>query len=99
MLTLFDKPECPFCWKIRFALFFKNLSYQQISVDTENKPPELLSLSAKATVPVLLADDKVLDDSQTIMQWLEQYSPKLFMSSEQMTCPTSPVASTTTIVS
>ncbi len=75
-LTLFDKPECPFCWKIRFALFFKGLEYLEHYVDTDNKPAELLAASPKGTVPVLITPQGVLDESPVIMAWIEQQHPQ-----------------------
>ena len=73
MLTLYTKAECPFCWKVRMVLAFKSLGYQSIEVDTQNKPAELLALSAKGTVPVLVVGDEVLDESAAIVAFLEQH--------------------------
>lgn len=77
-ILLFDKPECPFCWKNRAALFFKGLSYETITVDTNDKPARLIELSSTGKVPLMLADARVIDDSSAIMQWLEQYPPSLY---------------------
>lgn len=73
MLTLYTKAECPFCWKVRMALALKSLSYQAIEVDTHNKPAELLALSAKGTVPVLVVDNEVLDESAAIVAYLDRH--------------------------
>ena len=87
MLTLYTKAECPFCWKVRMALALKSLSYQAVEVDTHNKPTELLALSAKGTVPVLVVDDEVLDESAAIVAYLERHeeTPPLLTTPEAMT--------------
>lgn len=87
MLTLYTKAECPFCWKVRMVLALKSLSYQTIEVDTHNKPAELLALSAKGTVPVLVVDDEVLDESAAIVAYLERHeeTPPLLTTPAAMT--------------
>ncbi len=54
------------------ALALKSLNYESIEVDTHNKPAELLALSAKGTVPVLVAGNEVLDESAGIIDFLER---------------------------
>ena len=75
-LRLLDKAECPFCWKIRFALNAKGLDYEESLVDTDNKPPELIALNPRGTVPVLVAGEEVITNSPDIMAWLENYCPR-----------------------
>lgn len=55
------------------VLALKSLSYQAIEVDTHNKPAELLALSAKGTVPVLVVDNEVLDESAAIVAYLDRH--------------------------
>ena len=73
MLKLFDKPECPFCWKVRIGLSLAGLQYAQHSVDTADKPVELLALSEAGTVPVLVSDTVLLTDSPDIMAWISEH--------------------------
>lgn len=81
MLKLFDKPECPFCWKVRIGLSLAGLHYTQRSVDTADKPMELLALSEAGTVPVLVSDTVLLTDSPDIMAWIaEQISEESLVS-------------------
>ena len=70
-LTLYTKPECPFCWKVRLAFSLNHLEYEGILVDTRNKPQALLDISPKGTVPVLVADGEVIDESALIIEFLE----------------------------
>ena len=70
-LTLYTKPECPFCWKVRLAFSLNQLEYESILVDTQNKPQALLEISPKGTVPVLVTDGEVIDESALIIEFLE----------------------------
>ena len=62
------------------------LSYSQVSVEIKeillnNRPPELLAVSIKGTVPVLCINDTtVIDESLDIMKWaLIQNDPNLWI--------------------
>ena len=62
------------------------LSYSKVSVEVKeillnNRPPELLAVSIKGTVPVLCINDTtVLDESLDIMKWaLIQNDPNLWI--------------------
>lgn len=51
------------------ALFQSKLEYEHREILLKNKPLSLLTYSSKATVPVLIVNDKVLDESLDIMTW------------------------------
>ena len=62
------------------------LSYSKVSVEVKeillnNRPPELLAVSIKGTVPVLcINDNTVIDESLDIMKWaLIQNDPNLWI--------------------
>ena len=62
------------------------LSYSKVSVEVKeillnNRPPELLAVSIKGTVPVLCINDTtVIDESLDIMKWaLIQNDPNLWI--------------------
>ncbi len=59
------------------ALYYAGIQVDIVEVALKEKPAEMLSLSAKGTVPVLqLMDDRVLDESLEIMTWaLHQHDP------------------------
>jgi glutathione S-transferase len=84
-ITLFDKAECPFCWKVRLALAIKNLPFAEITIDTDAKPESFLALSATGKVPLLQIDGELITESSTIIDALEaRYStPSLFGQSPQ----------------
>lgn len=76
MALLFDKDECPFCWKIRLALVEKGVAFSDRRVDTDNKPAELLALNPLGKVPVLSMDDLVLTESTLVLHYLEDRYPQ-----------------------
>ncbi|MGO4611570.1 glutathione S-transferase N-terminal domain-containing protein, partial [Variovorax sp. 2RAF20] len=48
-----------------------------VEVSLKAKPPQMLALSSKGTVPVLSLDGRVIEQSLEIMQWaLEQNDPQ-----------------------
>jgi hypothetical protein len=56
--------------RARLALLVSGQAVEHREVELKNKPPEMLRLSPKATVPVLvLIDGVVLDQSLDIMRW------------------------------
>jgi glutathione S-transferase len=60
------------------ALGVAQIAYQTIEVSLKAKPPELLAISPKGTVPVMqLPDGTVLEQSLDIMRWaLAQNDPE-----------------------
>ncbi len=66
------------------ALAYAQISVTQYEVDLKNKPTELLELSAKGTVPVLvLQDNRIIDQSIDIMMWaLKQSDPDNWLKPE-----------------
>lgn len=74
--TLYSFRRCPYAMRARLAcaLFLPAHSLELREVVLKNKPPELLEISPKATVPVLqLKDGSVIDESRDIASWaLEQ---------------------------
>lgn len=74
--TLYSFRRCPYAMRGRLAcaLFLPAQSLELREVVLKNKPPELLEISPKATVPVLqLTDGQVIDESRDIALWaLEQ---------------------------
>ena len=63
--------------RARMALTVAGIKHDLIAISLKNKPAELLRISPKATVPVLvLQGGQVIDESLAIMQWaLQQQDP------------------------
>jgi len=76
--TLYTFRRCPYAIRARLAIAASGVLVQQQEVALRHKPPEMLALSPKGTVPVLhTADGQVIDQSLDIMQWaLQQHDPR-----------------------
>jgi len=74
---LYSFRRCPYAMRARLALVYAGIAVEQREVALKNKPPELLAISPKATVPVLqLPEGQVLAESLDIMHWaLAQHDP------------------------
>jgi glutathione S-transferase len=67
---LYTFRRCPYAMRARMALLQAGQAFEAVEVSLRDKPPGLLALSPKATVPVLqLPDGRVIDESWDIMRW------------------------------
>jgi glutathione S-transferase len=67
---LYSFRRCPFAMRARMALLHCGIKPELREVKLSNMPQVLLTLSPKATVPVLqLAEGRVIDESIDIMRW------------------------------
>ncbi len=67
---LYTFRRCPYAMRARMALLQAGRAFETVEVSLRDKPPSLLALSPKATVPVLqLPDGRVIDESWEIMRW------------------------------
>jgi len=77
---LYSFRRCPYAMRARLALYVSGQVCIHREVVLRDKPPEMLLISPKATVPVLQltgADGQVLDQSLDIMRWaLGQHDPQ-----------------------
>lgn len=68
--VLYSFRRCPYAMRARLALYVSQIDVEIREVHLANKPAEMLVVSPKATVPVLLTSEhEVLDESLDIMQW------------------------------
>ena len=79
-LTLYSFRRCPYAIRARLILTLIEEPFSIIEVSLKNKPKEMLALSPKGTVPVLVCEgspQKVIDESLDILHWaLEKRYPK-----------------------
>lgn len=76
-MILYSFRRCPWAMRARLALRYAGCPVEVREVAMKNKPPELLALSPKGTVPVLDTGDGILEESLDIMRWaLEQNDPQ-----------------------
>lgn len=82
---LYSFRRCPYAIRARLALAQAGVAVQTVEVDLKHKPPELLAVSPRATVPVLvLPTGQVLTESLDIMRWaLTQRDPAGWLRSRQ----------------
>ena len=74
--TLYSFRRCPYAMRARMALRYSAVELNIVEVSLKAKPPEMLALSSKGTVPVLQVDGGVIDESLEIMRWaLAQHDP------------------------
>lgn len=67
---LYSFRRCPYAMRARMALLASGQACELREVVLRNKPPEMLAVSPKATVPVLVdTDGSVLEESLDIMLW------------------------------
>jgi len=76
-LRLYDKPECPFCWKIRLALFELGLDVERIDSADPATRAQWQALTPRKTVPVLVRDDLVIYESNVILEYLQDLTGQL----------------------
>jgi len=76
-MILYSFRRCPWAMRARLALRYSECPVEVREVSLKAKPPELLELSPKGTVPVLSAGDQVLEESLDIMRWaLARHDPQ-----------------------
>ena len=75
--VLYSFRRCPYAMRARMALRYSGVPLSIVEVSLKAKPAEMLALSPKGTVPVLVcADGRVIEQSLEIMLWaLAQYDP------------------------
>ena len=67
---LYTYRRCPYAMRARMALLQAGVAYLAHEVSLKDKPAEMLALSPKGTVPVLvLPSGEVLEQSMDIMFW------------------------------
>lgn len=76
-MILFDKPECPFCWKVRLAIAELGLDVETINYLEPGQEAIWRPLTPNTTVPVLVTDEGVLYESDVIMEYLADLSGTL----------------------
>ena len=77
-IKLYGAIVSPYVRKVRLALAYKGLSYEQISVipSSPEKPLEFVANSPLGKIPLLHIDDIWLPDSRVILAYLEQSRPE-----------------------
>lgn len=68
--VLYSFRRCPYAMRARLAIVLSKKQVELREVVLKNKPQEMVNVSPKATVPVLLLESgEVIDESLDIMAW------------------------------
>ncbi|WP_417269313.1 glutathione S-transferase [Celeribacter sp.] len=74
---LYSFRRCPYAMRARLAIASAGLEVELREVVLRDKPAQLIEASPKATVPLLIDGDTVIDESRDIMDWaLAQADPE-----------------------
>jgi len=66
---LYSFIRCPYAMRARMALKLTNTKCEIREVRLNNKPKQMIDKSPKGTVPVLVLEKKVIDESNDIIEW------------------------------
>ena len=66
---LYSFIRCPYAMRARMILKLADLKCELREVRLNNKPEHMLEVSPKGTVPVLILEDKIIDESIDIVNW------------------------------
>ena len=73
---LYSFRRCPYAMRARLALASAGSTVELREILLRDKAPELIKASPKATVPVLVTQKAVIDESLDIMHWaLKRHDP------------------------
>ena len=66
---LYSFIRCPYAMRARMALKLTNTKCEIREVRLKNKPKQMIDKSPKGTVPVLVLQKEVIDESNDIIEW------------------------------
>jgi glutathione S-transferase len=76
-VILYDAARCPYCARVRIVLAEKQLGYETVEIDLDDRPAWLYTKNPLGRVPVLEEDGGlVLPESLVIMEYLEERFPE-----------------------
>lgn len=76
MITLYDAPRCPYCARTRIVLAEKELEFETVTVDLDERPAWIYDKNPAGRVPVLEEDGLVLPESAVINEYLDERYPE-----------------------
>ena len=80
---LFSYRRCPYAMRARMVLIYADIDFELIEISLKSKPPEMLHLSPKGTVPILIVDEKIIDESMDIIEWARTQKPNLKINTQK----------------
>lgn len=82
-IKLYNKVECPFCWKVRLALAEAGIDVELIDHEAPETRDEWQALTPRKTVPILVDGETVIFESNVILEYVDEISDKLLPESPQ----------------
>jgi len=76
VITLYDADRCPYCARVRIALAEKEIEYETVEVDLDDRPAWIYEKNPLGRVPVLEEDTFVLAESAVIDEYLDDRYPE-----------------------
>ncbi|MEQ9270206.1 glutathione S-transferase family protein [Marinobacter salarius] len=73
MISLYQRDDCPFCWKTRIAFAELGLDFDSIPVRLGETHDDVSTLSPAGTVPVMVDSDLILWDSRVIVEYIDAH--------------------------
>jgi glutathione S-transferase len=63
---------CPYCRRVKDTLEAKGIAYEKIENDSDEVGAKIMEISNQSLVPVIVDGDKVINDSQKIIDYLNE---------------------------
>lgn len=78
---LYSFRRCPYAMRARMAIAYADVSVGLREVVLKEKPPAMLDVSPKGTVPVVIdIDGRIIEESRDVMRWaLDQNDPDAWL--------------------
>src|SRR5919198_5973195 len=76
MLTLYDADRCPYCARVRIVLAEKDVEYETVVIDLDDRPAWIYEKNPTGRVPVLEEGTFVLPESAVIDEYLNERYPE-----------------------
>ena len=73
---LYSYRRCPYAMRARMAMLSATFEFDIYEISLRDKPKEMLKISPKGTVPVLIVGNNIIDESLDIMIWAYNISDK-----------------------
>ena len=65
------------------VLIYADIDFELIEISLKSKPPEMLNFSPKGTVPVLIIDEQIIDESMDIIDWALNQDPNIEINTQR----------------
>lgn len=84
---LYTFRRCPYAMRARLAIASAGINVELREILLRDKPAQMLAISPKGTVPVILDGTQVIDESLNVMLWaLNQNDPDNWLENTAQSC-------------